>query len=58
MRFVDGSHTQVRLNVAWMYGSMTRLVRCNSEEVRHHVQQILIFKMGPAMVPQPAGVAP
>eukprot|EP00752_Nemacystus_decipiens_P007866 g7027.t2 len=52
------SEEQVRLNVAWMYGSMTRLVRCNSEEVRHHVQQILIFKMGPAMVPQPAGVGP
>lgn len=46
---------QVRLNVAWMYGGMTRLVRCSSDEVRHHVQQILIYKMGPAVVPQPAG---
>ncbi|CAM9361842.1 unnamed protein product [Ectocarpus sp. 13 AM-2016] len=46
------SEEQVRLNVGWMYGCMTRLVRCNSEEVRHHVQQILIYKMGPAMVPQ------
>ena len=35
-----------------MYGSMTRLVRCKSDDVRHHVQQILLYRMGPAMIPQ------
>ncbi|CAM9505930.1 unnamed protein product [Laminaria digitata] len=47
---------QIRQNLAWMYGSMTRLVRCKSDEVRHHVQQILIYRMGPAMIPQQQGI--